>query len=180
MHLSPLRRRADAAATTPIPLTTTRGSRPMHVLITSRAEKAFDEVTAKHRKRRRLSVDSLQQLVKPPPPLPPPPTKLTPIESLQFKQLRGQFTHEQIRAMRSFLISKRCNIFPSEHIMRLAEKELSVEMVAFCHPVSCVCRDWQQLLACSSLALSLSLSLLASVPRIRFPIVGHTIISIST
>ena len=118
MHLSPLKRKADAAATTPIPLTTTHGGHSMHVLIVSRAEKAFDQATAKQKKQRTQTAELLQRITKPPPPPIPPTPKLTPIEGLQFRQLRGQFTNTTLRSMRSYLNSKHCNFLPSENKLR--------------------------------------------------------------
>ncbi len=129
-HLSPLKRKADAAATTSIPLTTTHGGHSMHVLIAPHGSKPLEELTSKQKKRRTQSAALLEKIVKPPPPPTPPIPKLTPIEGLQFRQLKGQFTHDTLRSMRSFLNSKHCNFLPSEKQMRQAEQQLDVPLAS--------------------------------------------------
>jgi len=128
LHQSPLKRKADAAASTSIPLTTTHGGHPMHVLIIPRASKPLEELSTKQKRRRTLSAELHKTAVEPPPPPNPPPIKLTPIEGLQFRQLRGQFTNETLRSMRSFLNSKHCNFLPSEKKMRDIEQQLHVPL----------------------------------------------------
>ena len=117
---SGLKRKADAAATAAIPLTTSHGGHPLHVQIVACASsKPLEELTTKTKKRRRLSAELHQKIVQPPIPfLPPPFHKLSPRECLTFAQLSGQQTHRALRAMRSFLNSKGLNFLCSDQQLR--------------------------------------------------------------
>lgn len=139
-HLSPLKRKADAAATTVIPLTTTHGGRPMHVqILPCASSKPLEGLTAKQKRRRTLSAELHQAIVQaPPPPIPPPlPLKLSPRETMTFAQLSGQQTHRALRAMRSFLAAKGINFLCTDHALRAAEQELHLPLhVESTHPVA--------------------------------------------
>lgn len=129
-HLSGLKRRADAAAVTTIPLTTTHGGHPLHVQILSYSTaKPLEQLTSKTWKRRRLSAELHQRIVQPPLPcIPSPFHKLSPRECLAFAQLSGQQTHRALRAMRSFLNSKGLNFLCSDKKLRTAEQELQLPL----------------------------------------------------
>jgi len=96
-YLSPLKRKADAAATTAIPLTTTHGGHPLHVLLVPSACKPAEEVTSRAKRRRLQMVETLCRLVQPPPAAPPPPVpKLSPVDCMTFRQLNEQLPHRAL------------------------------------------------------------------------------------
>ncbi len=130
LQQSGLKRKADAAVSTAIPLTTTHGGHPLHVQILSYATaKPLEELTTKTKKRRMLSEELHQKIVQPPIPfIPPPFHKLSPRECMTFAQLSGQQTHRALRAMRSFLNSKGLNFLCSDQKLRLAENEMQLPL----------------------------------------------------
>ncbi len=91
LQQSGLKRRADAAATAVIPLTTSHGGHPLHVQIVACASsRPLEELTTKTKKRRTQSAELHQKIVQPPIPfIPPPFHKLSPRECMTFAQLSG-------------------------------------------------------------------------------------------
>ena len=128
---SGLKRKADAAATTTIPLTTTHGGHPLYVqILPCASSKPVEELTSRQKRRRTKSAELHQQLVQAPiPSLLSPLIKLTPRECLTFSQLSGQQTHRSLRAMRSFLNSKNLNFLCSDEDLREAEKVLKLPLL---------------------------------------------------
>ena len=165
--MSGLKRKADAAASAVIPLTTTHGGHSLHVQILPRASsKPLEELTAKQKRRRIKSAELHQRTVQPPSLAPSSPLpKLSPRETLTFSQLSGQQTHRALRAMRSFLHSKGLNFLCSDKKLRAAEKELQLPLhVHSIHPIAFRVQDvttplsmmLSQLHAQSKLAVSAS------------------------
>jgi hypothetical protein len=128
--LSGLKRKADAAVSTVIPLTTTHGGHPLIVQILPAASSKPWEELSRRAKRRRLKSAALHQSVVQAPLLSsiPPIPKFTPRECLAFALLSGQQTHRALRRMRSYLNSKGLNFLCSDHRLRAAEKELQLPL----------------------------------------------------
>jgi hypothetical protein len=128
--LSGLKRKADAAVSTAVPLTTTRGGHPLYVQILIAASSTpAGKLSHREQKRRLKSAELHQSIVQAPlissiPPVP----KLTPRECLTFALLSGQQTHRALRRMRSYLNSKGLNFLCSDHRLRAAEKELHLPL----------------------------------------------------
>jgi hypothetical protein len=128
-HLSPLKRKADAAATTAIPLTTTHGGHPLHVVLVPAADKQAEEADRHTKRRRTQLLETVSRLALPPlPPPPPPAPPLPPADCMTFRQLAGQLTHRSLRTMRSFLNQHGINFLCSDHRLRAAEKALELPL----------------------------------------------------
>jgi hypothetical protein len=168
LQLSGQKRKADAATTAVIPLTTSHGGHPLHVQIVACASsKPLEELTSRQKRRRTKSAALHQQIVQPPlPPTPPPLAKLSPRECLTFAQLSGQQTHRALRAMRSFLNSKGLNFLCSDEKLRAAEKELQLPLhIHYTDPIAFRVQD-------VTTPLSMMLSLLRSRDQLAVPYFG--------
>lgn len=63
---------------------------------------------------------------------------------MTFRLLNGQLTHKQLRRMRSFLHSYGVNFLPSEHELRLAEKQSQLLVIRTDKPISVRLADLSQ------------------------------------
>jgi hypothetical protein len=134
-HLSPLKRKADAASITAIPLTTTHGGHPLHVVLVPAADKQAEEADRHTKRRRTQLLRTVHQLaLPPPPPSPRPPSPLPPADCMTFRQLAGQLTHRSLRTMRSFLNQQELISFVRTIVCALPRRHLNFLFI-FIRPI---------------------------------------------
>lgn len=123
--------RADNAAHVVIPLFTTHGGHPQHIMLVPKARKPPQLLEGRQRRRRNSSAKQHHTFVQPSSTI----TKLTPAQSLQLL-FHTQMSWRAMRHMRSFLISTGHNVLAAEQTMRQLYRTLlpSVSLA----PTSCI------------------------------------------